>query len=41
MNTQVTWAYQDANDGAFGPATDLDSVYNAFGQNTGETRPAG
>ena len=30
MATQVTWAYQDANDGAFGPAADLNSVYNAF-----------
>ena len=41
MDTQVTWAYHDANDGAFDPAADLNSVYNAFGQNTGETRPAG
>ena len=32
MDTQVTWAYQDADDGAFGPATDLNSVYNAFGR---------
>ena len=32
MATQVTWAYQDADDGAFGPASDLNSVYNAFGR---------
>lgn len=30
MATQVTWAYHDADDGAFGPAADLNSVYNAF-----------
>lgn len=32
MDTQVTWAYHDADDGAFGPAADLNSVHNAFGR---------
>ncbi|KFI38399.1 putative cell surface protein [Bifidobacterium actinocoloniiforme DSM 22766] len=32
MAAQVSWAYQDSNDGAFGSAGDLGSVYRAFGQ---------
>lgn len=32
MATQVSWAYRDSNDGAFGPSGDLGSVYRAFGQ---------
>ena len=32
MATQVSWAYRDNNDGAFGAGTDLNSVYNAFAQ---------
>lgn len=32
MATQVSWAYQDNNDGAFGSGGDLNSIYNAFAQ---------
>ena len=39
MNTQVTWAYHDADDGAFGPAVDLNSVYNALGRMETTTLP--
>ena len=30
MATQVSWAYKDANDGAFGSSTDFNSIYGAF-----------
>ena len=32
MATQVSWAYRDNNDGAFGSGGDMNSVYAAFGQ---------
>ncbi|MCX8643966.1 hypothetical protein J3T92_00255 [Bifidobacterium sp. B4081] len=41
MATQVSWAYRDNNDGAFGPGGDLNSVYNAFAQTGVSMLPEG
>ena len=41
MATQVSWAYRDNNDGAFGPGGDLNSVYNAFTQTGVSMLPEG
>ena len=41
MATQVSWAYRDNNDGAFGSGGDLNSVYNAFAQTGVSMLPEG